>query len=84
MSASDKHPRPGGHPGGFRPGFGPGGNMMVQGAKIKDFKGTFRRLLTYLQPRRLHLMAVFLTAILSTIFFNCRSEADGKGHDKII
>lgn len=68
MSTSDKHPRPGGHPGGFRPGFGPGGNMMVQGAKIKDFKGTFRRLLTYLKPRQLHLMVVLLTAILSTIF----------------
>ncbi|MFP3122798.1 ABC transporter ATP-binding protein/permease [Ectobacillus funiculus] len=83
MSASDKHPRPGGHPGGFRPGFGPGGNMMVQGAKIKDFKGTFRRLLTYLQPRRLHLMAVFLTAILSTIFLIVGPKLMGKVTTKL-
>lgn len=83
MSTSDKHPRPGGHPGGFRPGFGPGGNMMVQGAKIKDFKGTFRRLLTYLQPRRLHLMAVFLTAILSTIFLIVGPKLMGKVTTKL-
>ncbi|MGE5404340.1 MAG: ABC transporter ATP-binding protein [Candidatus Saccharibacteria bacterium] len=36
--------------------------------KAKDFKGTFRRLLAYLAPRKYRLLAVFVTAILSTIF----------------
>ena len=34
-------------------GHGPGGgNMMMMGQKAKDFKGTLRRLLSYLKPRR--------------------------------
>lgn len=53
---------------GIGPGHGPGGGMMVQGAKVKDFKGTLKRLLVYLKPRRIKLFVVFLTAILSTIF----------------
>jgi len=60
-----KHKKP--HGGG--PGHGPGGgNMMMMGQKAKDFKGTLRRLLTYLKPRRNQLLAVFFAAILSTIF----------------
>lgn len=55
--------------GGGPPGFGPGGgSMMVTGQKPKDFKGTLRRLLIYLKPRRNKLMAVFIAAILSTVF----------------
>lgn len=50
-------------------GQGPGGgNMMMMGQKAKNFKGTLRRLLTYLKPRRNQLIAVFIAAILSTIF----------------
>lgn len=45
-----------------------GGNMMMAGQKAKDFKGTFRRLIGYLKPRRKHLIAVLFTAILSTVF----------------
>ncbi len=45
-----------------------GGNMMMAGQKAKDFKGTLRRLIGYLKPRRKHLIAVLLTAILSTVF----------------
>jgi len=56
-------------PQGGGPGHGPGGgNMMMGGQKAKDFKGTLRRLLTYLKPRRNQLIAVFFAAILSTIF----------------
>lgn len=51
--------------GGTGPG---GGNMMMAGKKAKDFKGALRRLLSYLQPRRNHLIAVFFAAILSTVF----------------
>ncbi|MFK2826193.1 ABC transporter ATP-binding protein [Bacillus sp. B190/17] len=50
-------------------GHGPGGgNMMMMGQKAKDFKGTLRRLLLYLKPRRSQLAAVFIAAILSTVF----------------
>jgi ATP-binding cassette subfamily B protein len=45
-----------------------GGNMMMAGQKAKDFKGTLRRLIGYLKPRRKHLIAVLFTAILSTVF----------------
>src|SRR5690625_407693 len=49
-------------------GHGPGGSMMMSGQKAKDFKGTFRRLVAYLKPRRNQLLAVFLAAIMSTVF----------------
>lgn len=49
---------------------GPGGGnmMMMGGRKAKDFKGTLRRLIGYLLPRRNALIAVFFAAILSTVF----------------
>ncbi len=56
-------------PGGGQVGHGPGGgNMMMMGQKAKDFKGTLKRLLTYLKPRRNRLISVFLAAIMSTVF----------------
>ncbi|MDM5306015.1 ABC transporter ATP-binding protein [Peribacillus frigoritolerans] len=55
--------------GGGQVGHGPGGgNMMMMGQKAKDFKGTLKRLLTYLKRRRNRLISVFLAAIMSTIF----------------
>ncbi len=55
--------------GGGQVGHGPGGgNMMMIGQKAKDFKGTLKRLLTYLKPRRNKLISVFFAAIMSTIF----------------
>ncbi|WP_131503346.1 ABC transporter ATP-binding protein [Exiguobacterium sp. Helios] len=67
MSTSNTKRPAGGPPGG--PGGGPGGgNMMMMGEKPKNFKATFRRLLGYLKPRRNALIAVFVAAILSTIF----------------
>ncbi|WP_028391276.1 ABC transporter ATP-binding protein [Bacillus cihuensis] len=61
-----KHKKPqGGGPMGHGPG---GGNMMMMGQKAKDFKGTLKRLLLYLKPRSTQLIAVFIAAILSTIF----------------
>jgi ATP-binding cassette, subfamily B, multidrug efflux pump len=50
------------------PGHGPGGMMMAPGEKPKNFKKTLRRLLVYLKPRRNKLIAVFIAAILSTVF----------------
>ncbi|WP_026830663.1 MULTISPECIES: ABC transporter ATP-binding protein [Exiguobacterium] len=67
MSTSTTKRPAGGPPGG--PGGGPGGgNMMMMGEKPKNFKATFRRLLGYLKPRRTALIAVFIAAILSTVF----------------
>ncbi|WP_075980078.1 ABC transporter ATP-binding protein [Bacillus massilinigeriensis] len=64
------------------PGHGPGG-MMVQGAKVKDFKGTLRRLLAYLRPSKYHLIAVFFTAIISTVFLIVGPKLMGKVTTKI-
>jgi ATP-binding cassette subfamily B protein len=40
--------------------------MPVQ--KARDFKGTLKRLLGYLKPRKIRLLTVFVMAILSTVF----------------
>lgn len=47
---------------------GPRGRMMIAGEKAKDFKGTLRRLLSYMKSYRLSLIIVFITAILSAVF----------------
>lgn len=46
----------------------PHGGANMPAEKAKDFKGTLRRLVSYLKPRRKKLAAVFLVAILSTVF----------------
>jgi len=52
---------------------GPGGGPMSSFsrgpvAKAKDFKGTLKRLLSYLKPQRISFILVFIFAIFSTIF----------------
>ena len=52
---------------------GPGGGAMGSFArgpvvKAKDFKGTLKRLLSYLKPQRIKFILVFIFAIFSTIF----------------
>lgn len=48
---------------------GPGrGRPALPAQKPKDFKGTLRRLLGYLAPRKVRLIAVLLTAIIGTAF----------------
>ncbi|MBE9914490.1 ABC transporter ATP-binding protein [Paenibacillus donghaensis] len=65
MSEQRKHT--GGRPPGPRhPGGHPG--QMMPAEKAKDFKGSLRRLLGYLRPRRVTLAVIFLMAILSTVF----------------
>ncbi|NOU76147.1 ATP-binding cassette domain-containing protein [Paenibacillus sp. LMG 31458] len=56
---------------GVNPGhFGRGGmggmGMPVQ--KAKDFKGTIRRLSSYMSPFRVSILLVFISAVLSTLF----------------
>src|SRR5690625_1973401 len=59
MSANKRHAHSGprGH-----------GGMFVGLEKPKDFKKTFRRLLTYLKPRQVSLLFVLFAAILGTVF----------------
>ena len=52
-------------PGG--PGHGPGG-MMMAGSKAKDFKGSFRRLMSYLKPFYGTFVIVLILAIASCVF----------------
>ncbi len=59
----------GGGPGRGGPGSGgPLGAMMRPGEKAKNFKGTIKRLIKYLRPRRIQLLIVTLMAIFSTLF----------------
>lgn len=44
------------------------GGMYVGLDKPKNFKRTFRRLLTYLKPRTMQLLFVFVLAVLGTLF----------------
>ncbi len=43
-------------------------SLMISGGKAKDFKGTLKRLLSYLKPRRVRLIIVLIAAILSAVF----------------
>jgi len=77
-------------PGGFQPGFRPrrGGPMGPHGMgipfeKAKDLKGTFKRLLLYLKPRRFNLLIVFVTAALSTVFGIYSPKVMGKATTKL-
>ncbi|RKP57253.1 ABC transporter ATP-binding protein [Cohnella endophytica] len=49
-------------------GMGGMGGMGMPVQKAKNFKGTLRRLAGYLKPQRMKLLAVLVTAILSTAF----------------
>lgn len=61
MSKTENRPRgPMGH--------GPGRGMGAPAEKAKDFKGTTRRLLRYLQPQRPKLFVVFCFAVAATVF----------------
>lgn len=50
------------------PGFGGGHGMMMPGEKAKDFKGTIKKLGSYLSAYKFRLILVFIFAIASTIF----------------
>lgn len=69
----------------IRPGGGHGrGPMMgMPTEKAKDFKGTLRRLLSYLKPFRLQLIIVMLTAIISTGFSILSPKIMGKATTKL-
>lgn len=56
----------GGMRGRNRGGFG--GPHMGPVEKARDFKGSFRRLIGYLRPHKVHLIIVLIFAIASTTF----------------
>jgi ATP-binding cassette subfamily B multidrug efflux pump len=93
MSKERNNQGAGGQASGSGPGRGPmgggfGRGPMGQGLgmppqKAKNFKGTFNRLIGYLKPYRVKLIAVFLTAILSTIFSIVSPKIMGKATTKL-
>jgi len=83
MSTERKTPTSpmGAHGGG--PRGGPLGPMGRPAEKAKDFKGTFKRLLGYLKPRRFRLLVVLLFAVLSTVFSIASPKIMGKATTKL-
>ncbi|MGG3470486.1 ABC transporter ATP-binding protein [Neobacillus pocheonensis] len=78
--SNKQRPGPGFGPGGR--GFGPGG-MGMPVEKAKDFKGTLKRLIGYLKPHSLQLLAVLVTAIISTVFAIVSPKIMGKATTKL-
>jgi ATP-binding cassette, subfamily B, multidrug efflux pump len=67
-------------------GRGPmGGGPMMRGPvqKAKDFKGTLKRLVGYLMPERYRFIAVFILAVLSTLFSIVGPKIMGKATTKL-
>ena len=62
-------------------GHGPAMGRPVE--KAKDFKGTLRRLLKYLKPRRIQLSVVIIFAIISTMFSIVTPKIMGKATTKL-
>jgi ATP-binding cassette subfamily B protein len=76
MSEDNKTPMPPAQQGGMMGGSGPV-------AKAKDFKGTLRRLLVYLEPHRVQLSIVIIFAVLSTGFNILGPKILGKATTKL-
>ncbi len=62
-------------------GHGPAMGRPVE--KAKDFKGTLRRLVKYLKPRRIQLSFVIIFAIISTMFSIVTPKIMGKATTKL-
>lgn len=71
---------------GRKKGHGPGGPgaKMMPGEKAKDFKGTMKTLLKYLAPHKFKLAAVFIFAIVSTVFNIISPTILGDATDKVV
>ena len=72
------------------PGFGMGGPgrggpmaMMMPGAKAKDFKGTMRRLVSYIGQYKAAVVAVWVIALASTVFSIVGPKILGKATTKL-
>ncbi|GBF33895.1 lipid A export ATP-binding/permease protein MsbA [Desulfocucumis palustris] len=82
MKEEHRGQRPAGGPGGGF-GRGPMGPMAMPAEKARNFKGTLKRLLGYLKPRKLRLLTVFVMAILSTLFSIVSPKILGKATTKL-
>lgn len=63
---------------------GPGRNMLKEKVRLKDAKGTFLRLLSYLEGNRLSLMVVLLLSLLSTVILITGVRLNGWVVDRYI
>jgi ATP-binding cassette subfamily B protein len=75
---SSSQPKPSFRPAMGGRGHGPGGMGAGPVEKPKDFKGSFKKLLTYLKPVKLRLIVVFMMAIGATIFSIWSPKVMGK------
>ncbi len=64
-------------------GRGPMGHGMMAGGKAKDFKGTMKRLYSYLKPYSLPLIVVIFFAIFSTAFAIAGPKILGKATTRL-
>ena len=63
-------------------GHGPGPAMMP-GEKVKDFKGSLKKLLRYLGKYKIHILFVLLFAVLSTVFTIIGPKILGNATDEL-
>ncbi|MBZ9606652.1 ABC transporter ATP-binding protein/permease [Clostridium estertheticum] len=82
MSENNKNNKSGG--GSGRQGGGPMGSFAGPIVKAKDFKGTLKRLLSYLKPQRTNFILVFIFAIISTIFTIVGPKISGEAIDRLV
>lgn len=83
MSKEAKNSKAGPGPRRGGGGFGPRGGMGMPVEKAKNFKGTLKRLVTYLLPFKLQLVSVLVTAIISTVFAIVSPKIMGKATTKL-
>ena len=69
-------------PGGPMHGHGPGGRMMM-GEKAKNFRGSTRKLLSYLKPFHWAIIMVLLCAAVSTVFTIVGPKVLAKATDEL-
>lgn len=69
-------------PSGPMRGHGPGGRMMT-GEKAKNFKGSTRKLLSYLKPFHWAIIMVLLCAAISTVFTIVGPKVLAKATDEL-
>jgi ATP-binding cassette subfamily B protein len=82
MSENNKNNKSGGGIG--RPGGGPMGSFAGPVVKAKNFKGTLKRLLSYLKPQRVNFILVLIFAIISTVFGIVGPKISGKAITKLV
>lgn len=84
MSENNRINRSGAGMGRQGGGGGPMGSFKGPIVKAKDFKGTLRRLLAYLNPQRFKFILVFIFAIISTIFGIVGPKISAKAITKLV